>query len=332
MTKVLSQGRTKEAALYFDGVLADDFVSFVDSTLDEKAFLKKSIIPFHQDVREAEKVFLALAGLEDGAPDFGYYFALHAAAAASAMRIVLKKSEKDILLPEIYENVSGLISKAEVLAKDAGIKYDASFTLEEHKNFVARVRREKNVFLNKLGFDRADLWTYQEAVDKPKLEHESQNYAQSVEVTLRGLQLVDPSELSWEQILEFRKDHDAVNDLRKIRLFYQENFEGKDEQYVEDRLHTLQFEHEKATKLWGFETAQKAFSVVFDNRSMVPASVGGVIAATAGLPLSMAALTAATVPVGRFALEISRAALDAFKAREDNPVAYLTRLKKLGED
>jgi hypothetical protein len=130
-------------------------------------------------------------------------------------------------------------------------------------------------------------------------------------------------------VLEFRKDKEAASDLRRIRGFFEENLSGKDPNYVADKLQTLQEDHERAARLWGFETATRAFSTVFESKSLISTGVAGALSVTAGMPLSAAAALSAIIPIGNFGLEVARSTIESLKAREKNPVGFLTRLKKL---
>ena len=55
-------------------------------------------------------------------------------------------------------------------------------------------------------------------------------------LTPANIPLIDTSKASWEQILERRKDTRALRKLRKLKMFLQDNYQGKDKDYIEDDL------------------------------------------------------------------------------------------------
>lgn len=149
-------------------------------------------------------------------------------------------------------------------------------------------------------------------------------------MSLSGLQLINPSKLSWTEIIEFRKDKAARSALRRLRVFFQEELEGKDIELISDKLALLIDEHERIAKLWGFETLQKSLSVAFTQKSVIASGAAAAAATFAGVPLSAAAAGSLVIPIGSFGLEFARALIDSAKARVSNPTRYLTMLKRLG--
>lgn len=146
-------------------------------------------------------------------------------------------------------------------------------------------------------------------------------------VTLKDLNLVDIRNLSWEKLIEFRKDAKSISALRDLRLFFSDNFTDKNTSYISDRLGQLIENHNNSIKLWGFETVQKSLSVALKNQSILASSVGALATQVAGAPLAVAAASGALITLGSCGLEFAKVYIDAKRAQIDNPVRYLTMLK-----
>ncbi|MGI8569331.1 MAG: hypothetical protein ACR2KT_09830 [Methylocella sp.] len=135
-------------------------------------------------------------------------------------------------------------------------------------------------------------------------------------ISLASLRLVDASCCSWEQILEFRRDGEARDKLRRLRLFAYDNYAGKSKDYVEDDILKRIADYDEAAKQWGFETTLSALNMLL-------------VSTFFGAP-SVAVATA----VGGGVLEIGRLALDVTKQRfalrrliRENPVSYISHVR-----
>jgi len=82
-------------------------------------------------------------------------------------------------------------------------------------------------------------------------------YPESVEdvaLTLSRLRMIDISKASWKQVVELRKDANARQKLRRLRLFAADNYSGKNLAYIEDDLSRRIYDYEEEARRWGFET------------------------------------------------------------------------------
>jgi hypothetical protein len=197
---------------------------------------------------------------------------------------------------------------------------------------LAAIRVQREAQLNKAGFLHAPEWV-NHGLTKQSGDDVVQPTAEiQFALSISGMDLIDANKLTWDQVLEFRRDQESRAALRRLRLFFQDNLGGKDADYISDKLASLVEDHDRAARLWGFETAQRALSVAFTHKSLIASSAGGIASALAGAPLAVAAAAAIFVPLGSFGLEFSRAALDAAKSRTTEPTKFLTKLRKLGAD
>jgi hypothetical protein len=100
-------------------------------------------------------------------------------------------------------------------------------------------------------------------------------------ISLASLDLIDAERCSWEQIHEFRRDTEARDKLRRLRLFAYANYQGKSKDFVEDDILIRIADYEAAVKKWGFETAQGALNMLLTSKV-----IGGALTAPWSLTCS----------------------------------------------
>lgn len=312
---VVSLGSTKEAALYFDKVAPIDVNRALVGVTTNQDQVYDNCVPYDNN-DAVDGVFRSLIPDAVDTTDISLDFmALQVAISV----ISLHKGDEDSFY-KVLRPVNFHLSN----------RYGITLTyqdLRRRKEISNNLRIILNNNLKRLGFDGAPTWIPEEFL--------SSNFIKApielrFALSIRDLNLIDVSKLSWEQIIEFRKDQDSMKALRDLRLFFEENFDGKDLGFISDKLSQLTEEHSKTAKLWKFETIQKTLSATFSNEKILIASAGGIAAAFGGASIPLAAAAASIVPLGSFALEISRAAIDAQKERVQRPTQFLTNLKRLG--
>jgi hypothetical protein len=145
-------------------------------------------------------------------------------------------------------------------------------------------------------------------------------------LVLSGLSLVDTSKASWEQIIEFRKDIDARNKLRNLRLFFHNTYEGKASSYVVDDLARRIDEYDIARKRMGFEAVTGTISALLDAKSLQAAAATGIAATFIGGPLTGIS-SAVFVELGNMALTFARQRFSMKDFENSHDLAYLIEVK-----
>jgi hypothetical protein len=175
------------------------------------------------------------------------------------------------------------------------------------------------------GYQSAPKWTTDSDLILESTESEGTDSRYII--SLRGLDLVDVSSVGWDTVLELRKDKNAMADLRKLRLFFTENFESEDPNYIADKLSAMHDKHKETAKIWGMRIAQRSVSVMLKQETLLAGAIASAPLALLGGPI--AALGGLIVPVGRAALEFWQVKIDADEQRLDRPLEYLTRIERL---
>ena len=147
--------------------------------------------------------------------------------------------------------------------------------------------------------------------------------------TMTSLHLVKASRLSWDQIREFRRDPLSRMKLRRLRLFFAENYVGKDRRYVEDDLHRVLDDYAATVKSWGFETRAQVTTMLLSSKWVAGALSGSALSAILGAPIA-AVVTGSTglvLELGNIVIEITKRRHALRRLSEASPISYVADLQ-----
>jgi hypothetical protein len=146
---------------------------------------------------------------------------------------------------------------------------------------------------------------------------------------LANIDVVNPELLTWEQIVELRKDVDSINALRSLKLFVYENFNGKPLSYIEDKLNDLLCQHQDAVKSWGFKTSVSCIDTCVSKDNIL--SLGALSTAIFGAPLEVAAAAGAAATLGKIFVTLHDRHNEKKNALNASNVKYLWNIKELAK-
>jgi len=323
MKDVISFGASKEAALYFERVLPEDYLAVVPLNVKQPTSYSRSIslmFPFHRAGAANEDFYPLWKSLVPNVPHVEKELLNLSYCHAGMVEYFLIQALDGERRQEFLDDFNNTLKALK--APDEFVGGDISLAIEYIQSVRGAIRR-------KLGFADAPNW-----IDDGLFEAEDTKETDSVPqtvVALRNLSLVDAASLSWEQICEFRNDKDSMNQLRKLRAFLARNFEGKSVSFIEDQLGDALHEHDLARKRWAFDTASQSLTVAFSNESAL-AGIGTAIAAlSGGLSLGAAAAASAVIPLGRSAIEVSTGYVKTRRELNASPLKYLSRVRSLNQ-
>lgn len=149
---------------------------------------------------------------------------------------------------------------------------------------------------------------------------------------IENVAMVDEDALTWEQVLEFRKDTEARAKYRRFVRWIDNELKTKSPAEVQDLIAIRLDDYEWGLKKHGMKTALGSLSCVMDPKFL--ASAAAVVGAStlAGGEL-WAALSSATLAVGGAVVSFGKSYIDSLdERRKDNyEVAYIHDIKKLAK-
>ncbi|MCL6100592.1 MAG: hypothetical protein M1391_18695 [Bacteroidetes bacterium] len=149
---------------------------------------------------------------------------------------------------------------------------------------------------------------------------------ENVVVTISRLNLIDSKKLSWDKLLEFRKDNEARNKLRKLRLFANENYQDKEKAFIEDDLATRIYDYEQLVKEWEFETSRSLVSMFLSSKILGATISGSLISTYFGVDTLQAIFSisvSASIEIGNLFLEVTKKKHELRQILDTNPISYI---------
>jgi len=146
---------------------------------------------------------------------------------------------------------------------------------------------------------------------------------------IADIKLVEESELSWEQVMEFRRDSDARIKYRRLVRWLDNELQSKPAEEVQELIAFRLDDYEWAIKKHGFKAALGSMSCLIDPKFLGAASAG-VIAATLAGGGNWAALTAMMLVVGRALITFGTTYIDGIADRRASnyEIAYVHEIRK----
>ena len=148
-------------------------------------------------------------------------------------------------------------------------------------------------------------------------------------LSIADIQIPDTKQLSWDAIMELRKDIEARKRLRRLRVFAEKEYAGKPRAFIEDDLAVRIDDYEQTLKSWGIETILGALTTCLTLETTLPTGIASLVAVLSGLPGLEAFAASLAIPCGRFAVELGKIRLARHNAIREYPLAYMTDVKKL---
>ena len=139
--------------------------------------------------------------------------------------------------------------------------------------------------------------------------------------------LVDTSKATWGQVMEFRSDPDSRAQLRRLRLFFTENYLGKSRTFIEDDLLRRIDDYERARKKHGFEAVLSSLAVLLDADTMQAAAVASLASALFG-GVAVGVTTGAAVELGKVLIELGKKQADIRDLAAGHELGYVIRAKE----
>ena len=150
--------------------------------------------------------------------------------------------------------------------------------------------------------------------------------------TLSSLQIIDEANLTWAQVLEFRKDEEMRNKYKRFLHWLDKEMVGKTQAFVEDEIAIRLEDYEHALKKHGIKTVLGTIEEALDGRFLLGASGFTGTLTLAGHP-ALGILAGAGIVVGKVVIKIAQTMID-FDDVERGPnseISWVYEVKKVSE-
>ncbi len=229
-------------------------------------------------------------------------------------------------LPELASCAAGLTSVAmrKILGREF-LKVDKLEASEKAKNEKQSLRLLCSDFQKQFGIAPTILY---ENLSNRNAEFQT-GRSEVLTAAISNVALVNERDLSWEQIIEFRKDAEARVKYRRFARWVDAELRSKSPKEVEDLIATRLNDYEWALRKHGLKTLIGNLSCLLDPKFLGGTSATVTAAAVAGGGI-WAALAGTSLAIGKVALTFGTAAIDSLDQRrqENYEVAYVHEVKK----
>lgn len=258
------------------------------------------------------------------------------------------KTTSDLNLPE--EVLFPLDSTGELrqfmIDSDKGIaKIDVSYYLNHQKDiFNSRwVVNDAQGIAGQFTYELMEIYFRTQALDRKNLVYSiipptgfdpiigtSDSLTDSLGFTFSNLKVIDAENADWEQILEFRKDKDALKKLRRFKLFFYDELADKDLSYINDLIAVKMEDYENSCKKHGIDMIQKSYKTILNSKILLAGFSTSIAALIVNKPelFQLSAIGAGVLELGRITLEVSHANVERKIMRNANEISYFVEAKK----
>lgn len=102
--------------------------------------------------------------------------------------------------------------------------------------------------------------------------------------TLENLRIVDEKKLDWEQVLEFRKDNQALKNYRRLLHWLEADMLARSQSFVEDEIAIRLERYESTLNKHGLKTKIGLAQAALDNQSLITIALSGGLLVASGFP------------------------------------------------
>jgi hypothetical protein len=148
--------------------------------------------------------------------------------------------------------------------------------------------------------------------------------------SLENLQLIDTSTVSWEQILEVKKDEKLSKKFRNFRLFFENEIRIKkwDKNEARETFLKLQDDYESAIKSMRFNTITGTVHTIISKESLICSLVGNFLGGNITGEI-IGSLIGTSIPlIGNIVLNTIKTSYNNKKLLDQEPIAYIYEAKK----
>ena len=151
------------------------------------------------------------------------------------------------------------------------------------------------------------------------------------EVEINNFPFIDYTDLSWNHIIELRKDPDFVIKLRNLRVFYLDELKNKEKEHAIDILLSRINQFNEKCHSWGLKTTLSTLSQVINSKTLLGnlALVAASILANDSSLIKASTISALSIEIGKFVISFSEKLIAKRDLVINDPVSYLVEIEKM---
>jgi len=154
---------------------------------------------------------------------------------------------------------------------------------------------------------------------------------EAIAAALSGMRLVDVTQCTWDQILEFRRDSKSMLAFRRLLQFFRAEYRGVETRRIQDDLQLRLAAYNDVVRGWRFDTLDSSVAMILNSNLVAASGIASLATALFGAPpeVILAASSGAAMEVGNLMLHLRRRAYGLARIRRDQPLSYLISAAEL---
>lgn len=150
--------------------------------------------------------------------------------------------------------------------------------------------------------------------------------------TLSDLQVVDEQHLTWEQVIDFRKDEENRQKYKRFLHWLDKDMVGRSQAFIQDEISQKLEDYTLSLKKHGIKTVLGMIEEVLDGKHLTGASavVGGLT--LAGYPI-IGILAGVGLTIGKVGVKLGQTLLDIqdVECGHNSEISWVYEVKQLAE-
>ncbi|MDD5326662.1 MAG: hypothetical protein PHY02_02480 [Phycisphaerae bacterium] len=146
---------------------------------------------------------------------------------------------------------------------------------------------------------------------------------------LNDLEIADEKQLTWKQVIEFRKDRDNQKKYKRLLHWLDREMVEKSQKFIEDEIAIKLDDYESALRKYGIRTIAGTIEESLDMKMFLPAFMTGSALKSAGHP-KLGFLVGGCMVIGKIVIKLTRVMLnyDDIERGSNSEISWVYEAKR----
>jgi hypothetical protein len=147
----------------------------------------------------------------------------------------------------------------------------------------------------------------------------------AIVAVLEHLPVVNEAELDWQQVIELRRDADAIGKFRRLAHWLDSTMMGKSRAFIEDEIMRRIEDYKATLKGYGLSTVLGSLAATLDSKVLVPGALAGLAGSIVHEP-AWGLAASVTLIASRVAVHVGEKLLAYQELKRGTEIAFVTEI------
>ena len=146
-----------------------------------------------------------------------------------------------------------------------------------------------------------------------------------IRLSIMNLKLIDTDAVDWQHIIEFRKDAESIEKLKKFKIFFYSEYENKPQGYIEHDIQLRMRDYEEVCNSWGLKLKDTVIESLLSSTSILALTGGSILASFTGEPnmIEIASIGTTSVEIANLSFNIKRSKRKHNNSIKSHPMEFI---------